>query len=237
MAELLLNIIYACRAGSWELLLECIRDVIPFAFAYDHINYARYLSVMLGDMLSLEEDFPEIYRQCCQGNFAAQLTDGVFSRVETDKVIEMTLNKDTKTPGGTTGFSTNIGAVQRWEINAAYRASLRSVFHEYLNFKSQAHKHKDLSPSRIAKDEENIASIISVLQETFVDPFGEQPFLSISRGIVLEELAAQDMLSAKELGSQAMVRFINDRFSVDHPSSIFDPIKKQKLNTFDNLEK
>ena len=115
MVELLLNVIYACRAGLWDLLLECIREIIPFAFAYDNINYARYLSVMLGDMLALETEFPEIYEQFLLGNFTAQISDGVFNRVETDKVIEMTLNKDTKTPGGTTGFSTNIGAVHRWE--------------------------------------------------------------------------------------------------------------------------
>lgn len=104
MVEILLNAIFACRAGLWDLLLESIREIIPYAFAYDNINYARYLSVMLGDMLTLETEFPEIYNQFLKGNFTAQITDGVFSRVETDKVIEMTLNKDTKTPGGTTGF-------------------------------------------------------------------------------------------------------------------------------------
>ena len=36
----------------------------------------------------------------------------------------MTLNKDTITPGGTTGFSTNANAAHRWEINAGYRADL-----------------------------------------------------------------------------------------------------------------
>ena len=58
----------------------------------------------------------------------------------------MTLNKDTKTPGETTGFSTNIGAVQRWEINASYRAELRKVFHlQHINFNPQSYKHKDLT--------------------------------------------------------------------------------------------
>ena len=73
---------------------------------------------MLGDMLSLEEKFPEIYHQCFSGHFiTAQLSEHVLSKVETDKVIEMTLNKDTKTPGGTTGFSTKVGAVKRCNIN------------------------------------------------------------------------------------------------------------------------
>ena len=41
--------------------------------------------------------------------FAAQLLENrKFSRSETDKVIEMTLNKEIKSSGGTTEFSTNI---------------------------------------------------------------------------------------------------------------------------------
>ena len=100
MSELLLNTIYSLRSGHFVLLVECIRLIIPYAFAYDHINYARYLTAMLADFLKLPTEFPDIYREFMDGNFVAQLTDGTkFSRVETDKVIEMTLNKDTKTPG------------------------------------------------------------------------------------------------------------------------------------------
>ena len=88
---------------------------------------------MLGEMFSLEEQFPEVYHQCIPGNFAAELNDGVFSRAETDKVIEMTINKGTKTPGGNTGFSTNIGAVKQWKVNASYREELRSIFHQHLH--------------------------------------------------------------------------------------------------------
>ena len=53
MVELLLNTIYATRARYWELLLECIRNILPYTFAYDNINYARYLSAILGEMLQL----------------------------------------------------------------------------------------------------------------------------------------------------------------------------------------
>ena len=53
--------IYTVRSESWLLLLECIREIIPFTFAYNHINYARYLTPMLGDMLKLEIDFPQVY--------------------------------------------------------------------------------------------------------------------------------------------------------------------------------
>jgi hypothetical protein len=70
MVELLLNTIYVNRAGNWELLLECIRNILPYTFAYDNINYARYLTAMLGDMLQLPEDFPEVHEEFMNGHFA-----------------------------------------------------------------------------------------------------------------------------------------------------------------------
>ena len=39
-----------------------------------------------------------------KGNFLVQLSDNnTFEKLEADKVIETTINRDTKTPGGTTG--------------------------------------------------------------------------------------------------------------------------------------
>ena len=98
MTEVLLNTIYSLRNGDFELLVECVRLIISYAFAYDDINYARYLTSILGDLLKLPTEFPDIYEEFLHGSFVAQLTTK-FARVETDKVIEMTLNKDTKTPG------------------------------------------------------------------------------------------------------------------------------------------
>lgn len=37
----------------------------------------------------------------------------------------MTVDKDTKKQGGTTGFSTNDGAFRTWTLNALYAAALR----------------------------------------------------------------------------------------------------------------
>ena len=105
MVELLLSTIYSVRLGKWDLLLECIRKIIPLAFVYDHVNYARYLPAMLGEMLELEELFQEVHQQFQAGEFAAQLTyDNPFSKCETYKVIEMTLNKTQKHQVGPQDF-------------------------------------------------------------------------------------------------------------------------------------
>ena len=44
MAEVLLNTLYATRTGDWDLLLEFVRGIARYAFAYDNYNYARYLT-------------------------------------------------------------------------------------------------------------------------------------------------------------------------------------------------
>ena len=119
-------------------MFECIRSIIPFIFAYDHINYARYLPALLGEMLSLELDYPDIYERFKASEFSAHFADeGSFSRCETDKVIEMILNKGTKTPGGTTGFSPSVNAVRISEVNASYKAQLGTFFHKNLDYNQQ----------------------------------------------------------------------------------------------------
>ena len=69
---------------------------------------------MIGEMNELEETHPEVYQAFIGGNFSVQLSDtSGYGRIEPDKCIEMTINKDTKTPGSTTGFSTNPNSIIR----------------------------------------------------------------------------------------------------------------------------
>ena len=89
---------------------------------------------MIGEMYELEETHPEVYHAFIGGNFSMQLSDtSGFGRIDPDKCIEMSINKDTKTPGGTTGFSTNPNSIIRWSINATFRAELRKILHEFVN--------------------------------------------------------------------------------------------------------
>ena len=97
MVELLLSIIYSIRYGDWKLLLQCITRILPYTFAFDHINYVRYLSAMLGDKLPLPNDFQMSPRTFMARRFVVQLTENSnFLRIDTDKVMELSLNKDVK---------------------------------------------------------------------------------------------------------------------------------------------
>ena len=101
-----------------------------------------------------------------------------------------------------------------------------TVFHQHLDYKSSKYQHKDLAPSSICKDENDVSGLTNVFLETFINPFSDSPIMSISTGIQTAENVTKDLLSAQQLGKTAMVQFIKERLAVGSSKSMFDPIKK-----------
>ena len=125
MVSLLLTFIRATREGNWSLHLECIREMLPCYFAYDRVNYARYLRVYLLHMIQLPRTHPEAQMMLENGDFGVQrTTEHFFAKLPVDQDIEQTLNRSTKTKGGIVGSSLNKNAVQRWLLTAHSRAFL-----------------------------------------------------------------------------------------------------------------
>ena len=73
MVTLLLRFLRAMREGDFELT-PCVYqiDMLPWMFAYDRNNYARYLPVYLCDMLALEQNHPSAYQAIEAGDFVVQ---------------------------------------------------------------------------------------------------------------------------------------------------------------------
>ncbi len=58
MVQLLLLFIRATRANDWPLHLSTIRSMLPWFFAYDRINYQRYLTAYWLEMILLDRTHP-----------------------------------------------------------------------------------------------------------------------------------------------------------------------------------
>lgn len=69
--------------------LAAIRAAIPWCFAYDKLNYARYLTYYYA-----QKSRPHFI----EGVFSVQLgRNNPFGKIPIDQTIEETVNKDTKT--------------------------------------------------------------------------------------------------------------------------------------------
>ena len=88
MVELLLDLIRSYRESDWHLHLHTIRRLIPWCFAYDHVNYARYLSVYYGQMIHLNETHPDVYEHFTTNRgFSVQRgTTNPFAKLPVDQV-------------------------------------------------------------------------------------------------------------------------------------------------------
>ena len=99
--KILLNLVRASREGHWELHLSAIRQMIPWCFAYNNLNDARYLPAYISEMSHLSETHPDIYEYLKAGSLSVQLGErSPIGRVPVDQTCKETVNKDTQTAGG-----------------------------------------------------------------------------------------------------------------------------------------
>ena len=80
MVFLLLRFICATHQGHWELRKACIRDMLPWFFAYDCTNYARYLSVYWSNMINLPSTNPDAELALASGELSVQRTIIIFHK-------------------------------------------------------------------------------------------------------------------------------------------------------------
>ena len=107
MVSRLLTFLRATREGDWLLHISCVRQMLPWFFAYDRVNYSRYLSVYWWQMVRLPQTHPAAYEQLMKGEFCVQRSQSSsFAQVAVDHCIEQTMNRDSKTKGGIVGIST-----------------------------------------------------------------------------------------------------------------------------------
>lgn len=88
MVETLLGLLRGSREGDWELHLSSISEIVPWCFAYDNLNYARYLSAYLHEMSRLPEEHPDILEYLRPGGFSVQMNeDNPFVRIPVDQTF------------------------------------------------------------------------------------------------------------------------------------------------------
>ena len=237
MVSLLLTFIRATREGNWPLHLECIREMLPWYFAYDHVNYARYLPLYLIHMIQLPETHPEAQIMLENGEFGVQrTTEHGFSQMPVDQTIEQTLNRSTKTKGGIVDFSLKKNAVQRWLLTAHSRALFIDKCRAMTGKEEQNRLHKETGKSRMKRDEEDVRKVMEVVSN-WTNPFEpSEELASLSSGCVVTKTIKSDLLAAKEKGTEALTTFVEDRLQSDS-AGFFDPLPKLKLGTFRDAQK
>ena len=96
IAPVLRDLTRSYRESNWKLHLLAVRRVLPLCFAFDRVNYKRWLPLYYEDCLAPSRNFPKIYEAFLEQDFTVKHTTKSGSGVPMDQVLEKEYNKPAK---------------------------------------------------------------------------------------------------------------------------------------------
>lgn len=113
---LLLIFLQSLRAADFDLYVNALSNMLPWFFAMNHSNYARWLPVHLRDMRSLDQLVPDAAAEFKKGLFTVNKTPKRFSGMAIDHAHEQN-NAMVKGDGDAVGLTENPNALRRWMLS------------------------------------------------------------------------------------------------------------------------
>lgn len=247
---LILSLLHAVKTNNYKEYAHCMTLLPDLFFAFGGQNYARYLTYFGVFLANIDHSHPGASELIKQGVFSVARSFVPGSRSATDKTIEETFMKHSKSRGGSggagmIGILNNPGAYQRWCTTAServkyYQATLQMAGMEPDKSKSND-KHKDTRSSEMKKSEEFIKQVIETITD-YGNPFDmsdKSKLYCLSSGCSVAEDVMNDVLSVETMGREAKLVFIKDRLGKENEQKkgsngegvFFDTIKKMKLKT------
>ena len=220
----------AHREQDFPLYVETLKALVPWFFALDHHNYARWLPVHIRDMESLP---PAIQHQFeVNGNWVVPKTAKRFSTIPIDQAHEQN-NALVKGEGGAVGLTENPIAFRKWMVAGPEQARLLAEFGEqYANIPNddQYHHEEGLATQKtIQKQTVDLIQVISEMGNPFKDDIPE--LLALDTRNVIDHPVVNTVRTIEAVGKEQYETYKKSVLT-DATHSIHDPIKKNKLPLF-----
>ena len=120
-------------------------------------NYSRWTPIYLLCKLNLPSEVESRFKA---GFFAIRQKAGSFNGVWSDMTTEKTISKDSKSNGGIVGLTRKKSALIRWNITRHIVGHFRAAM--------------KVRSASMKRDEQQVADLISHLQEKMINPFDIQ---------------------------------------------------------------
>ena len=226
-----LAVVYAIRMRNFSLYCKALLELVPWFFALDHTNYARWLPVHIRDMVSLRERHPPVAAEFDKGGFVVCKSVHSFSAIAVDHAHEQA-NKSIKDEGGAIGLTGNDHALRRWMIAGPEVTRMIEEF-ETVSYTSDSRHHEQTKSfhSRFKKDVTKLVDIF----EQFDNPFAADhtDLISVVSNVVADEQVSVTVKTAYTLGQKQFEEFVEQRLC-ESRVPVNAVIKRNKLALFSN---
>ena len=231
----ILSLVRAFREANFTLYCQALCALIPFFFASNNINYARWLPVHLRDMLSLEHKHPSVFQELQSGKFFVFKSSRTFFAIAIDQAHEQA-NAVIKCEGGATGVTEDHSALRRWMVAGPEVSHLATEYEIVSGAKDANEKvrHHEQTAHTQLHFFEKVGKLYTVMKE-MGNPFQKETadLLTLDTKIIATPGAGEMVMSHYQTGEIHCKAFIGSLDKGDE-GSFYDPIKKNKLDFFQN---
>ena len=145
---------------SWETFL-------PYYFALNLFNYARYGNYYLEIIKNMENNYPGLRNVLGNVGLYVQAQDRYPIKTAIDRRGEQTINRDAKTSGGIKAFSTNSSSVLKWCLNRSDQAMNSKALDSIAGLRMDNYCYKPLRSSQVLKSESLVNQVQEVLNNEY----------------------------------------------------------------------
>ena len=143
--------------------------MMPFFFALNRTNYARYGAYYMLQLQNLDITHPGCKELVKRSSISVQGQDKYALHTAIDQRGKQTLNKDAKSTGGIKSFASSSESVTKWTSNRVSQASVTAKLKKFSNITKSDEIYKPLRPHQIGKSEKWTASLQNTISQDFVN--------------------------------------------------------------------
>ena len=188
MIQVAMSLIKADRTGSWQMHLRAVSDCLPIFAAAGHFNYLKTAYHYVQEMNQLQSRNPNLFAKFEHGCRVIRRTDQFWAGLSADLVIEQSLMRSLKTPGGLTRGS-GMTEEQRalWTMSTPITSEYNYAMQEYTDLAyTTSEQHKEATQSRIKRDATDLLKLKTKLAN--YPPFSDDATLrNVVNGVVADD--------------------------------------------------
>lgn len=209
------------------MYIQAIKSLLPWVFALDNQNYARWLSVHLRDMLDLPKRHPSVHTEFSKGSFVVHKTKKVFSSIPLDHAHEQ-VNALVKGEGGAVGLTESPAALRRWMVAGPELSRMVKEFEDISTTKKDL-RHHEQTPAVQSTFLKDVKSLILSFEESG-NPFLEEgeELMAIHTKDVMDPAIVKTVQDVTKIGDEQFQQFTKERFT-ERSKLITEPLKKNNL--------
>lgn len=222
---------FAIRTSDINLYIYSAYKMCTLFFAFNHQNYARWLTRNLDNLMNIENTHPDLLAEFQSGGLSIRRTTRNFCRSPIDLTLEQTINANAGNKlTGITSFTNSLCARQRWSETHYARTAIITHLLESLNLAKYDDNSSQYRSKIFNQQLQNFTQEVCNNINPFCRDINSSKLFNLTTGKSASEEVTEFLTNVESIGMDQMQAFIQE-CNVD--GSRFDrPLKRNKVNNF-----